>query len=166
MLSWTPLLILLLVVALMAAHAFVKSARAWVWKALLAIGLAMLPVGVYLALFWSPPERDMGDVYRILYAHVPQIWSSLLALGTCAVGSVVYLMKQSWVTDSINEAAAEVGVYFGTVGLCLGSIWARPTWGVWWDWDPRLITTATMVLLGFAYIALRRFVDDPDKRAT
>jgi heme exporter protein C len=161
----TPLAMLVVVVGLIATHTFVPATRKWVWKALLGLGIAMYGSGLYLALVWAPPEEKMGDVGRILYAHVPQIWCALLALGTCAVGSVVYLMKKSWRTDCLNEAAGEVGVYFGAVGLALGSIWAKPTWGVWWDWDPRLITTATMVILGFGYIVLRKFVEDPDRRA-
>jgi heme exporter protein C len=59
-----------------------------------------------------------------------------------------------------------VGVVFGTIGVTLGSIWARPTWGVWWDWDPRLTSAAVLLLAYAAYLSLRRFVEDVDRRAT
>jgi heme exporter protein C len=64
------------------------------------------------------------------------------------------------------EAAIEVGVLLGFLLCCQGAIWAKPTWGVWWDWDPRLTTTAVLVAAFAGVLALRRFVDDPVKRAT
>ncbi len=74
--------------------------------------------------------------------------------------------KPSWKTDSLAEASAEVGLLFGAVGVLLGSIWGRPTWGVYWTWDPRLTTAAILLVAYMGYLALRRFVEDPDKRAT
>lgn len=162
----TPLLILGGVVALIAAHTFVASTRAWVWKVLLGLGLAMFGVQLYLALQWVPPDREMGDVYRIIYMHVPQVWMALLALTLNFGCSIAFLMKKSWKTDALAEASAEVGVYFGTVGVSLGAIWAKPTWGVYWDWDPRLTTSAIMIVIYMGYLTLRRFVEDPEKRAT
>jgi heme exporter protein C len=82
---------------------------------------------------------------------------------TCAIA---YLFKKSWVTDALAEATAEVGVYFGALGVVLGSIWARPTWGVWWDWDPRLISTTVMLLSYVGYLTFRSFTEDAERRAT
>jgi heme exporter protein C len=162
----TPLLLLAVIVALILVHAFVPKTRSWVWKAIGGIGLVMFAIQPYLALSWAPPEREMGDVYRIIYMHVPQVWMALLALTLNAICSFAYLMKKSWVTDSLAEASAEVGVYFGVVGVTLGAIWAKPTWGVYWDWDPRLTTAAILIVIYTGYLALRGFVEDPEKRAT
>ncbi len=164
--SWLPLALFTLVVGLILTHLVVASTRAWVWKAVAAIGVAMLGGLVYFGLLWAPPEKFMSDVGRILYVHVPYVWMALLAF-TINVGcAVAYLLKKSWRTDALAEAAAEVGVLFGAGGVLMGSIWARPTWGVWWDWDPRLISTTVMLLAYVGYLALRSFSDDPERRAT
>src|SRR4051812_27302758 len=120
-----PLILLLIAVALIVLHLAVKSTRTWVWKVLLAQGVLMLLSAFALGLFWAPPEREMGDVYRIIYAHVPQVWMALLGVTLSFGCSVAYMLKKSWVTDSLAEASAEVGVYFGIVGVTLGSIWAK-----------------------------------------
>ncbi|MFZ5469178.1 MAG: cytochrome c biogenesis protein CcsA [Myxococcota bacterium] len=160
----TPLFLLLGVVALLGVHLAVPVARKHVWKAWAIIGAAMMLLGSWLGLWGTPPEREMGEVYRILYMHVPQVWMGMLCGGTVAVCSVAYLVKKSWTLDALGEASAEVGLLFGSVGVLLGSIWGRPTWGVWWTWDARLTTAAIMLLIFAGYLALRRFVDDPEKR--
>jgi heme exporter protein C len=129
------------------------------------VGVAMLAIGAWLALAWAPPDREMGDVQRIFYVHVPQVWMALLAVILNCGCSVAYLFKKSWKTDALAEASAEVGVFFGAVGISLGSIWGRPTWGVWWAWDPRLTTAAILLVAYAGYLALRRFVEDPERRA-
>jgi heme exporter protein C len=133
--------------------------------ALLGLGILCLLAGSYLGLFVAPPEHFMGEVQRIMYVHVPTAWNALLAL-TFAFGSaLMFLFRADWKWDSRLEAAIEVGVLLG-FSLCMqGSIWAKPTWGVWWDWDPRLTTTAVLVSAFLGIIALRKFVDDPVKRA-
>lgn len=164
--SWAPLVMLAVVVAMIVAHVAAPSVRGWMWKASAGLGVVMLGALLYFGLFWAPPEAFMNDVGRILYVHVPHVWMCLLAF-TLNVGcALAYLMKKSWVTDAIAEASAEVGVYFGACGVLMGSIWARPTWGVWWDWDPRLISTTVMLLAYVGYLALRSFTDDPERRAT
>ncbi|MBU8900177.1 transcriptional regulator [Corallococcus sp. H22C18031201] len=129
------------------------------------VAVVLLVAGAYLGLFWAPPDREMGDVQRIMYVHVPAVWMALLALTLNFCCSVTYLFKPSWKTDAMAEASAEVGLLFGTVGVLLGSIWGRPTWGVYWTWDPRITTAAIMLVAYVGYLALRRFVEDPEKRA-
>jgi heme exporter protein C len=130
------------------------------------LGVTGLILGGVLGLTIAPADRDMGDVYRIMYVHVPAAWAALLAVTVTFVASLVYLFKTSWRADALAESSAEVGVFFGALLIVLGSIWARPTWGVWWDWDPRLTTAAIMLFAFAGYLALRRFVDDPERRAT
>ena len=132
---------------------------------LFALAVAMLAIGAWLGLFWAPPDREMGDVQRIMYVHVPAVRMALLAMTLNFVCSVGYLLKKSWRVDSLAEASAEVGVLFGAIGIALGSIWGRPTWGVWWTWDPRLTTAAILLVAYAGYLALRRFVEDPERRA-
>ena len=139
--------------------------RKWLRPAVGVLGFAMLAVGGWLGLVKAPPDREMGDVYRIIYVHVPCFFMALLAVPLNFACSVLYLIKGSWKLDALAESSAEVGVVFGATGLTLGSIFARPTWGVWWTWDPRLTTTAIMLVSYAGYLALRRFVDDPERRA-
>ena len=133
---------------------------------LMGFGGMLLLWGSYWGLFVAPAESYMGDVQRIMYVHVPTAWNALLAL-TFAFGcAVASLIAGGWKWDTRLEAAIEVGVTLASL-LCLqGATWAKPTWGVWWDWDPRLTTTAVLVFAFAAILALRRFVDDPVKRAT
>lgn len=162
----TPIAILLLVVGLIALNVFNPRSRRWVWKVITLITVVMLGLHPYFALVWAPPEREMGDVYRIIYVHVPQIQVAMVAMALNAGCSLVYLLKKSWVTDALAEASAEVAVYLGAIAVCLGAIWGKPTWGVYWDWDPRLTTAAILIVVYTGYLTLRRFVEDPEKRAT
>ena len=131
-----------------------------------AVGLALLIVGTHFALAGTPPDRDMGDVYRIIYVHVPSAWVALIAYTVTLAASIVYLVRASLTADVIAEASAELGVLFNAVLLVTGSLWGKPTWGTYWDWDPRLTTAAIMLFAFLGYLALRRFVDSPEKRAT
>jgi len=163
---YAPLVMLVFVLWLFLTHLTDPPSRKWTWKALLGIAVGMFLVQPYFALSWSPPEKYMGDVYRILYMHVPQLIMAMLALTINFGCSVAYLFKKSWATDSLAEATAEVGLYLGAVGITLGSLWAKPTWNTWWTWDPRLISAAVMMVIYAGYLTLRRFVEDPEKRAT
>jgi heme exporter protein C len=125
-----------------------------------------VPGQPYLALVWSPPERFQGETYRIFYMHVPQLELGMLGLTINFCCSVAYLFEKSWTTDALAEASAELALYLSAVGVALGSIWAKPTWGTWWTWDPRLISVTAMVLMYAGYLALRRFIEDVEKRAT
>jgi heme exporter protein C len=132
------------------------------------IGLATLCLGFgsYYGLFVAPPERYMGDVQRIMYIHVPTAWSGMLAFTWASVCALMFLWRGTWHWDARLEAAIEVGVILALM-LCLqGALWARPTWGVWWDWDPRLTTTAVLLVAFVGILVLRQAVDDPVRRAT
>lgn len=133
--------------------------------ALGALGFLLLLWGSYWGLFLAPREAYMGDVQRIMYVHVPTAWNAMLAFTFAFACALLSLLRGGWRWDARLEAAMEVGVALAAL-LCLqGAIWAKPTWGVWWDWDPRLTTTAVMVFLFAGILALREFVDDPVKRA-
>lgn len=166
LLLWSPLVLLLVVVALIITHLVSADSRRWTWRALAYIAAGMFIIQAYLALFWVPQERYMGDTGRILYIHVPLIALSMLALTLNFGCSVVYLVRKSFRVDSLAEASVAVAMLYGSLGTLLGAIWAKPTWGTWWTWDPRLTTSAIMLVVYMGYLALRRFVDDPERRAT
>ena len=134
--------------------------------ALLALGIALLLWGSSWGLLFAPREAYMGDVQRIMYVHVPTAWNAMLVLTFAFVCAAALLLRGGWRWDARLEAAIEVGVVLSVLLCIQGSLWARPTWGVWWDWDPRLTTTAVMVFTFGAIIALRSSVADPVRRAT
>ena len=133
--------------------------------ALVALGVSLLVAGSYWGLAQAPAEIFMGDVQRIMYVHVPTAWNAMLALSFSFVCAIGYLLTNHWKWDSRLEAGMEAGVVLSILLCIQGSIWAKPTWGVWWDWDPRLTTTAVMVFAFGAILVLRASVADPAKRA-
>ena len=149
----------------LSAPPFPAVERAALPYALLATGVVLLGWGSAWGLFVAPAESYMGDVQRIMYVHVPTAWNAMLAL-TFAFGcALLFLVRGGWKWDSRLEASLEVGTVLSTLLCVQGALWAKPTWGVWWDWDPRLTTTAVMVFAFAGILTLRRFVDDPVKRA-
>lgn len=133
---------------------------------LLALGVGLVAVAHAWGLAYAPPEAMMGDVGRILYVHVPTAWVGLVMYTACFVAAVGALWSGRTGWDAAVEAFAEVGVVCNALLLFQGSVWARPTWGVWWTWDPRLTTSAVLLLLFVAVLVLRRTVSDPGRRLT
>jgi heme exporter protein C len=133
------------------------------WCAIAA--LILLVIGLYLGLVWAPSERLMGDVYRIMYVHFPSWLATATGYLTAFVMSIAYLKTRNVRWDYWALAGAEVGLLFNTIGLITGSLWGRPTWGVYWTWDPRLTTTAIMAITFAGYLVLRAFIEDPETRA-
>lgn len=118
-----------------------------------------------IAVINSPADRDMGHLQKIMYVHVPSAWLAFAAFGVVLVASLLYLWKRDIDYDLLAASAAEAGTLFTALTIAQGSIWGRPTWGVWWTWDPRLTTTAILLLIFIGYVALRSFTDDEDRRA-
>lgn len=133
---------------------------------LVTLGLILLAVGSYIGLVVAPPEKYMGEVGRILYIHVPTAWNALLILTFAFYFAVRSLISRNPRHDDLLHGAIEVGIVLSAMLLIQGSIWARPTWGVFWTWDPRLTTSAIMLVTFIGVLGLRSSVDDPARRAT
>jgi heme exporter protein C len=131
---------------------------------LILAGIALMAIGTWFGLFVAPPEQFMGETQRIMYVHVPSAWNALLALTLAFACAVAFLFKGDFKWDARLEGSIEVGVILAFLLCCQGAIWAKPTWGVWWDWDPRLTTTAVLLFAFLGILALRKFVDDPVRR--
>lgn len=111
------------------------------------------------------PARDMGHLQKILYVHVPSAWIAFLSFFVVLVAAVWYLASRADAADRLAASAAEVGTLLNGLVLVQGMIWAKPTWGVWWTWDPRLTSTLVLFLIFVGYLALRALVDDRERRA-
>jgi heme exporter protein C len=123
---------------------------------------------VWLGLWVTPPDETQHDLVRLVYVHPPVAWVALyLAFGIAALSSALWLWPRtrSRFFDRLAVSAMEVGTVFTVLTLVTGSIWGRPTWGVWWAWDARLTSTALLLVLQLGYLALRRVPGDPDSRA-
>src|ERR1700742_261490 len=106
-----------------------------VFPILAALTVLLLGYSLYQALVAAPTDQLQGDVYRIIYYHVPSAWTAFVFFTINFVASIVYLIRRNLKSDAVAAAAAEVGVVFCTVVLVTGPLWARPVWGIWWTWD-------------------------------
>ena len=124
---------------------------------LLIVTSILMLLNLYLIFMVAPTDAVLGHVQRIFYFHVPIAVVSFLAFFVVFVASIGYLVtpKSKW--DSVAHAAAEVGVVFVSLALLTGIVWARPVWGVWWTWEPRLTTTLILWLIYVAYLMLRSY---------
>jgi heme exporter protein C len=127
--------------------------------------VVMIPVALYFAFIYAPVEARMGVVQKIFYFHVASAWVGFAALLITFICSIIFLAKRSQKADDLAEASAEIGFVFCLIVCLTGPIWAKPTWGAWWTWDPRLSTTLILMFIYAAYILMRKFVDDSEKKA-
>lgn len=141
------------------------------WKRLENLGSAVLPwlagpavvAALYLIFMVVPTERDQGIVQRIFYVHVPSAWTAFLAFFVVCGASIVVLWRGSADCDRLAKASAEVGMVFCTLVLLTGPMWARPIWGTWWTWDPRLTMTVILWTIYASYLLLRAYGGDEDQ---
>jgi heme exporter protein C len=114
-----------------------------------------------------PPTLEQRDYARLIAIHPPLAWAAYLSFGVTALASALYLWPRTrsrfW--DLVAGSSAEIGVVFNALTLVTGSIWGRPTWGVWWTWDARLTLTALLLFLFLGYLALRRVPGDVEVRS-
>lgn len=132
-------------------------------------GILML-AALYMALAWAPDALNLeapAERYaqRIFYFHVPSAWIGFLAFVIAAVAAMLYLATRNPRWDIWGLASVEVGLAFFTMVMLSGPIWAKPTWNVWWTWDPRLTISTISWLLYIGYLMLRGAVDNPERQA-
>lgn len=125
----------------------------------------VVAIALATALLGVPADATQGDVQRIMYIHVPSAWLAYLAFFVTMAAGLGYLVRRDPRLDRVAVSSAEIGVVFTGLAIATGAIWGRPTWGRWWDWDPRLTTTAVLFLVYVGYLLLRSVVADPDRRA-
>ncbi len=139
-------------------------------KATRAIGIATVVMLGWLIAFglgFSPADRDQEEAVRILYVHVPTAWIAYLTFVVTAVCSALYFFtkKHSLGFDRFAGASAEIGVTFMALTLVSGMLWGRITWGVYWQWDARLTTTALLFVTYIGYLSVRRLGGSHHERA-
>ncbi|SHE51766.1 heme exporter protein C [Ferrithrix thermotolerans DSM 19514] len=132
-----------------------------------AFALTTVAITYVMGLWVTPPDVFQGNLVRLIYVHPAVAWVAYLAYGVTSLSSIAYLWKKTrnYKWDLLAASSTEVGVVFTALTLITGSIWGRPTWGVWWTWDARLTTTALLLVLYLGYLALRRVTEDREQRA-
>jgi heme exporter protein C len=135
-----------------------------------ALGLVAL-TQIY-ALFFIPPVKwfgskgeELGIVQKIFYVHVPSSWVGFLGIIISAIFGIIYLYRRESRYDKLSHSFMEVSVVFITVGLFTGSLWAKPAWGTFWTWDPRLVSMAILWMLALGYLFFRSLVEEEELKA-
>jgi heme exporter protein C len=122
-------------------------------------------LALYMAFIGAPRETTMGDLQRIFYFHVPAAIAGMTAFAVNFVSSILYVVRRNRWWDNLALSAAEIGVMFLIMVLVTGPIWAKPAWFVWWTWSPRLTLSLVLCLLYVAYMLIRNYIEDPEKKA-
>jgi heme exporter protein C len=137
------------------------SARVMPWS--IGATVILLALGVYFALFNSPPDYQQGESVRIMYVHVPAAIMSELVYGAMALAAAAGIIWKHALADLFVKAAAPLGAIFTLICLVAGSLWGKPMWGAWWVWDARLTSELVLFFLYLGYITLVDAFDDPQR---
>ena len=127
---------------------------------LLFLMILIVLVGLVYALFISPPDYIQGDAVRIMYVHVPSSFIALGCFGFIGIASILNLIFRIKFVSLMAKSLAPVGCIFSLVSIVTGSLWGKPTWGIWWVWDARLTSMVILFLFYLAYIFTWQFVND------
>jgi heme exporter protein C len=129
-------------------------------KLVLAVSLAL---GLYLAFFGSPPDREQGETVRIMYVHVPAAWMAMFCYMVVAAASFTAIVWRHPLALLAGKAAAPIGATFTALALVTGSLWGKPMWGTFWEWDGRMTSVLVLFFLYLGYMAIWRAMDEEDK---
>ncbi|MFC7402811.1 cytochrome c biogenesis protein CcsA [Citricoccus sp. GCM10030269] len=120
----------------------------------LAAGVIVAVIAVPLALVIAPPDAVQGQAQRLMYLHVPSAWSAYLCFTLVLLASLWHLIRRTGASRRVARAAAEIGVGLTALTLATGSLWGALTWGTWWAWDARVISTVAMGLVYVVYLSV------------
>jgi len=139
---------------------------------MLFFALVLVTITQIYALFFIPPVKwfgpkgeELGIVQKIFYVHVPSAWVGFLGIIISAIFGIIYLYRRENRYDKLSHSFMEVSVVFITVGLFTGSLWAKPAWGTFWTWDPRLVSMAILWMLALGYLFFRSLVEEEELKA-
>jgi len=125
------------------------------WPAALLCG-----TGLFAGLVLAPPDYQQGEGFRIIYVHAPSAWLSLMVYTVMATSAAVGLIWRMTVAHAVSAACATIGASFTVVALVTGSLWGRPMWGTYWEWDPRLTSELLLLFLYLGYAWIRTAIED------
>ncbi|MEA1941023.1 MAG: heme ABC transporter permease CcmC [Pseudomonadota bacterium] len=127
--------------------------------------VVLLGTGLYLSFFGSPPDYQQGDTVRIMYVHVPAAYMAMALYAALAGASFVFFVWRHALADAAAEVIAPIGAVFTVLALVTGSLWGKPMWGTWWEWDARMTSVLVLLLVYLGYMALRAALEDAQQAA-
>jgi len=125
----------------------------------------ILTVGLIYSLLISPPDYIQGESVRIMYVHVPSSFIAVAIFGLIGLASILNLIFKIKFMPLLGKSLAPIGSVFSLISIVTGSLWGKPTWGVWWVWDARLTSMVVLLLFYLVYIFTWKLVDDFEKRS-
>ena len=152
------------------------GSRRWLWLAapprFFALATALIPwclalaavlgaAGLWVGLWLAPTDAQQGEVYRIIFVHVPAAWMSMLIYLAMAGWAAIGLIFQARLASMMARALAPTGALMTFLALFTGALWGQPTWGTWWVWDARLTSELLLLFLYLGFIALHGSIEDP-----
>jgi heme exporter protein C len=131
---------------------------------LMAATAIVLAIGLYQSAT-APDDYQQGATVKIMFIHVPNAWLSMFVWGVMSLSALGTLVWRHPLADVAQKAAAPIGAAFTFLALVTGSLWGRPMWGTYWEWDARLTSVLILFLMYLGLMALWRAVDDPSRAA-
>ena len=126
-----------------------------------AVAAVLCVAGLYVGFVVAPTDAQQGEVYRVIYIHVPAAWLSMFIYVVMAFWAALGLAFNTRLSGMMASALAPTGALFTAIALWTGSLWGRPTWGTYWVWDARLTSELVLLFLYLGFIALQAAIDDP-----
>ena len=123
----------------------------------------VVAIGLTYSLLISPPDHVQGDSVRIMYVHVPSSFIALVCFGFIGIASICNLIFKIKIFPLMAKSIAPVGLVFCLVSIVTGSLWGKPTWGIFWAWDARLTSMLILLFFYIAYISIWKFVENYEK---
>lgn len=137
------------------------AARLWPWLATAALALAV--AGLWVGFGIAPTDHQQGEVYRIIFLHVPAAWMSMLIYVAAAVHAGLGLIYRTRISPMLARALAPTGALFTVIALWTGAAWGKPTWGAWWVWDARLTSELILLFLYLGYLGVVSAIEDTER---
>jgi heme exporter protein C len=137
--------------------------RIIIWSVITTLFIA---IDAFLIIFYAPVEINQGAAQKIFYWHVPSAMVMMLFFIIGGAASVWYLIAKKTKADAFAVSFIEVGFLFCSIVLVTGPLWAKPVWGAWWTWEPRLTSTLFVWIVFFGYFLLRASLENKDHART
>tara|TARA_A100001011_G_scaffold371419_1_gene428718 strand:+ start:1494 stop:2228 length:735 start_codon:yes stop_codon:yes gene_type:complete len=127
------------------------------------IGITLISISLIYGIFITPPDAQQGEVYKVIYLHVPAAWMSMFLYLIACGYAVIFWIWRTDVSAVMMRAVLPTGAWMTVIALITGSLWGKPTWGTYWVWDARLTTELLLLFIYLGLIAVGNLIEDERK---